>query len=67
MSIEAISISKQFGRFAALNQVDLEIRTGELVALIPAPSASTAKTSVTAPPANAALDSYFSTMRFSVT
>lgn len=34
MSIEAFNISKQFGRFAALNNVNLEIQTGELVALL---------------------------------
>ncbi len=34
MSIEAISISKRFGQFAALDNVDLEIPSGELVALL---------------------------------
>jgi sulfate/thiosulfate transport system ATP-binding protein len=34
MSIQAVSISKQFGQFAALNNVDLEIPSGELVALL---------------------------------
>lgn len=34
MSIEAINISKQFGRFAALDNVSLEIPSGELVALL---------------------------------
>ncbi len=34
MSIEAINITKRFGQFAALNNVDLEIPSGELVALL---------------------------------
>src|SRR5262249_36693172 len=34
MSIEAINISKQFGKFAALDNVSLEIPSGELVALL---------------------------------
>src|SRR5207244_7859862 len=34
MSIEAITITKQFGQFTALKQVDLEIPSGELVALL---------------------------------
>lgn len=34
MSIEAINISKQFGQFTALDHVDLEIPSGELVALL---------------------------------
>jgi sulfate/thiosulfate transport system ATP-binding protein len=34
MSIEAVGISKRFGQFAALNNVDLEIPSGELVALL---------------------------------
>jgi len=34
MSIEAIDISKRFGRFAALDNVSLEIPSGELVALL---------------------------------
>src|SRR2546423_14509352 len=34
MSIEAVNISKRFGQFAALNNVDLEIPSGELVALL---------------------------------
>ncbi len=34
MSIEAINISKQFGQFTALGHVDLEIPSGELVALL---------------------------------
>lgn len=34
MSIEAIHISKRFGNFAALNNVDLKIPSGELVALL---------------------------------
>jgi sulfate/thiosulfate transport system ATP-binding protein len=34
MSIEAIQISKRFGHFAALNNVDLKIPSGELVALL---------------------------------
>ena len=34
MSIEAKNISKQFGQFAALNNVSLEIPSGELVALL---------------------------------
>ncbi len=34
MSIEAVNISKHFGQFAALNQVNLEIPSGELVALL---------------------------------
>ncbi len=34
MSIEALNITKTFGRFTALNNVSLEIPTGELVALL---------------------------------
>ena len=34
MSIEVLNISKRFGQFAALDKVDLEIRSGELVALL---------------------------------
>jgi sulfate/thiosulfate transport system ATP-binding protein len=34
MSIEAINISKHFGQFNALDSVDLEIPSGELVALL---------------------------------
>src|SRR5947207_11817959 len=34
MSIQALNISKRFGQFAALNNVDLEIPSGELVALL---------------------------------
>src|SRR5436305_14264170 len=34
MSIEAVNISKRFGQFAALDNVDLEIPSGELVALL---------------------------------
>lgn len=34
MSIEAINITKNFGHFPALNKVDLEIPSGELVALL---------------------------------
>ena len=34
MSIEAMHISKRFGHFAALNNVDLKIPSGELVALL---------------------------------
>jgi sulfate transport system ATP-binding protein len=34
MSIEARNISKQFGSFTALDGVDLQVRTGELVALL---------------------------------
>jgi len=34
MSIEAVGITKKFGHFAALNNVDLEIPGGELVALL---------------------------------
>lgn len=34
MSIEAIGISKQFGQFAALRNVDLHVPTGDLVALL---------------------------------
>jgi sulfate transport system ATP-binding protein len=34
MSIEAVHISKRFGHFAALNNVDLKIPSGELVALL---------------------------------
>ena len=34
MSIEAINISKQFGQFTALDHVDLDIPSGELVALL---------------------------------
>ena len=34
MSIEAINISKRFGQFAALDNVSLEIPSGELVALL---------------------------------
>src|SRR5206468_9737137 len=34
MSIEAVNIGKRFGQFAALNNVDLEIPSGELVALL---------------------------------
>ncbi len=34
MSIEAINITKKFGQFTALNNVDLEIPSGELVALL---------------------------------
>src|SRR5207302_10430106 len=34
MSIEAVNISKRFGQFAALNNVDLEIPSGELTALL---------------------------------
>jgi sulfate transport system ATP-binding protein len=34
MSIQAVNISKRFGQFAALDNVDLEIPSGELVALL---------------------------------
>src|SRR6266478_1866035 len=34
MSIEAVSITKRFGQFIALDNVDLEIPSGELVALL---------------------------------
>jgi len=34
MSIQAINISKRFGQFVALDNVDLEIPSGELVALL---------------------------------
>jgi sulfate transport system ATP-binding protein len=34
MSIEAVGITKKFGQFAALNNVDVEIPSGELVALL---------------------------------
>ena len=34
MSIEAVGITKKFGQFTALNNVDLEIPSGELVALL---------------------------------
>jgi sulfate transport system ATP-binding protein len=34
MSIEAVNITKRFGQFTALNNVDLEIPSGELVALL---------------------------------
>ena len=34
MSIQAVSISKKFGQFVALDNVDLEIPSGELVALL---------------------------------
>ena len=34
MSIEAIDISKKFGKFAALHNVSLEVPSGELVALL---------------------------------
>ena len=34
MSIQALNISKRFGQFAALDNVDLEIPSGELVALL---------------------------------
>ncbi len=34
MSIEAVGITKKFGSFAALNDVDVEIPSGELVALL---------------------------------
>ncbi len=34
MSIEAKNISKKFGHFAALDNVDLKIPSGELVALL---------------------------------
>src|SRR5437879_1619254 len=34
MSIEAINISKRFGQFAALDNIDLNIPSGELVALL---------------------------------
>ena len=34
MSIKALNISKRFGQFAALDNVDLEIPSGELVALL---------------------------------
>src|SRR5947208_8606853 len=34
MSIEAINITKKFGQFAALNNIDVEIPSGELVALL---------------------------------
>jgi len=34
MSIEALNITKTFGRFTALSGVSLEIPTGELVALL---------------------------------
>jgi sulfate transport system ATP-binding protein len=34
MSIEALGVTKKFGQFTALNNVDLEIPSGELVALL---------------------------------
>jgi sulfate transport system ATP-binding protein len=34
MSIQAVNITKRFGQFAALDNVDLEIPSGELVALL---------------------------------
>src|SRR5919201_1341103 len=34
MSIEAVNITKRFGQFTALKDVDLEIPSGELVALL---------------------------------
>lgn len=34
MSIDVVSISKQFGSFKALDNIDLKINTGELVALL---------------------------------
>src|SRR5881394_1824751 len=34
MSIEAVDITKKFGQFTALDNVDLEIPSGELVALL---------------------------------
>ena len=34
MSIEAITITKRFGQFTALDNVDLNIPSGELVALL---------------------------------
>src|SRR5512147_665000 len=34
MSIEAIKITKKFGNFTALKDVDLEVPSGELVALL---------------------------------
>src|SRR5881296_862952 len=34
MSIEAINITKRFGSFTALDNVSLEVKTGELVALL---------------------------------
>jgi sulfate transport system ATP-binding protein len=34
MSIEARNVTKRFGRFTALDEVNLEVRTGELLALL---------------------------------
>lgn len=34
MSIEVKNITKSFGKFVALNNVSLEVQTGELVALL---------------------------------
>ena len=34
MSIEAVKITKKFGSFTALKDVDLEVPSGELVALL---------------------------------
>jgi sulfate transport system ATP-binding protein len=34
MSIQALNIAKRFGQFAALDNVSLEIPSGELVALL---------------------------------
>ncbi len=66
MSIEAIDITKKFGQFAALDHVDLNIPSGELVALL-GPSGSMAKTRRIATPVTAASASSFSTTRSSGT
>ena len=34
MSIEAMGVTKRFGQFAALDNIDLTIPSGELVALL---------------------------------
>ncbi|NPE61478.1 sulfate ABC transporter ATP-binding protein, partial [Dickeya dadantii] len=34
MSIEVHNVNKQFGQFWALNQINLSIQSGELVALL---------------------------------